>query len=98
MTKERISVVQSQEGLVGGELIGNVVVSIPRGGPEKDLGVRTGELKESGSKVEFLGQLTGENSRPAEKGGCPATSVKRRLLRVWVRPSKPARMRFVRMS
>ena len=54
LTKETISVVQSQEGLVSGELIGNVVVSIPRGGPEKDLGVRTGELKESGSKVEFF--------------------------------------------
>ena len=57
LTKERISVVQSQEGLVSGELIGNVVVSIPRGGPEKDLGVRTRELKASGSKVEVFGAV-----------------------------------------
>jgi len=98
LTKERIGVVQSQEGLVGGGSIDNVVISIPRGGSEKDLGVRTGELKASGSKVESFGA---ENPGPTEKGGYPATSVKRRLLRVWVRSLKsvkPARMRWVRMS
>jgi len=99
LTKERIGVVQSQEGLIGGGSIGNVVVLIPRGGSEKGLRVKTGELKANGSKVEFFGAVDwGKTPRPTEKGGCPATSVKRRLLRVRVRPLKPARMRLVRVS